>query len=584
MEQISRIKTTLDEVDLDYDERAFRGLSVEKLWVRAFWLISDIVKCEKMHPAIACYRNLLDSILEDLEEKGHPEGITAVNAAKDALRALEDVVNRKCQILSLSKKAHGTEFPYYFGAIDGYLKDYPGLLKAFKDALRKVLPHVRGDLKVKVNEMKLEAAMSDFLKVLKKQLDGEKVQERPSTLDIYKYLMNEVNEVEVPLKSVIRDLLGIEGNYNFEANWSFYSYPRDINEAALYIFQKYFQHDIDEASLSRTIKNELECLEKVISKVPKSWRARLQRILRDVRTAFDSLSQKLKALRTSCTRVIDDVESNGKSFSDAFSELNGMLREAEKGLSDLKERISDLERVLPSSPPMKLCELLCFMFIAILAIHSFLHLAEDKNSRVKTRWNTALYSLAVAGTIMHQMWVLWGGGWNWHEDGTSDVLRNVWSVLGCLAPVAVELLNAGSIESGVYSLTVAGVSIASMCGQRLIQCGMSWKQMCVFCAGHVLLAVACFAEPSKHPLLDTYGRCGMVCIGLTVLIALLLLVSYMDEADGEKASASGSGAVVMNCLFVMSVAVTTFASWVSSRDYFMTCRRGTDDMTGTAAS
>nr|AGE96658.1 hypothetical protein [Encephalitozoon cuniculi] len=54
MEQISRIKTTLDEVDLDYDERAFRGLSVEKLWARAFWLISDIVKCEKMHLGKCC--------------------------------------------------------------------------------------------------------------------------------------------------------------------------------------------------------------------------------------------------------------------------------------------------------------------------------------------------------------------------------------------------------------------------------------------------------------------------------------------------------------------------------------------------
>ncbi|CAD25034.1 hypothetical protein [Encephalitozoon cuniculi GB-M1] len=361
MEQINRIKTTLNEVDLNYCERAFTG--EKSLYNKAGWII-DLIIYKRMVPAIAFYTNLLDDILKDLEGKGNPEGTAAVDAAKGVLKALEELLNQPHSIIILTEPDI-SNFSYYFGAIDGFLKNYPELLKAFKDALGRVLPHVREGLKV---------------------------------------------EVKIPLKFVILDFLGMEGGCSVEANRNWNNLHRCINEIGLEVLQQYFQHDIDEASLSETIKNELDCLEKMITKVPEPHRAQLYEILRDVRTAFDSLSQKLKALRTSCAQVVDDLQRNRKSFSDAFSELKGMLSEAEKGLSDLKERISDLERVLPSSPPMKLCELLCFMFIAILAIHSFLHLAEDKNSRVKTRWNTALYSLAVAGTIMHQMWVLWGGG------------------------------------------------------------------------------------------------------------------------------------------------------------------------------
>ncbi|CAD25525.1 hypothetical protein [Encephalitozoon cuniculi GB-M1] len=384
MEQISRIKIALGEVDLNYFKRAFTD-GKGGLWDSTGSLITDTIRNQRMRPAIAFYRNLLDDILKDLEEKGHSEGITAVNAAKDALRALDDVANRLYIILKATGP-DGTEFLYYFREIDRSLKDYPELLKTFRDALEKVLPHVREDLEVEVNKMKVPLRL-----VIRELLEG---------------LKDEVSGTKIPLEFVTTDLL----DYRVEANWSLCNFPQDLNESALHVLRRYFWHDIDEASLSETMKNELDCLEKMITKVPEPHRAQLYEILRDVRTAFNSLAQKLKALRTSCARVIDDVERNRKSFSAAFSELNRMLSKAEKGLSDLKERISDLERVLPSSPPMKLCELLCFMFIAILAIHAFLHLAEDKDSRVKTRWNTALYSLAVAGTIMHQMWVLWGGG------------------------------------------------------------------------------------------------------------------------------------------------------------------------------
>ncbi|KMV65196.1 hypothetical protein M970_100350 [Encephalitozoon cuniculi EcunIII-L] len=216
---------------------------------------------------------------------------------------------------------------------------------------------------------------------------------------------------------------------------------------------------------------------------------------------------------------------------------------------------------------------LCLVFMVVLGIQALLWGLGQLDTAVGVSWNTALYSVAVAGIIGYQLWVL---SRSYRTEGVSGMLRQDWSAIGCMVPMMVGLPHAGMIRSGVYSLTMAASGAVVLYVQDAMRSGMSLKQVCAIGGGNLVLAVACLAGSKK---LFMPGACGLsqrICVGLVVFVALLVVVSYAEKGrSGGKKYSSTVGSVV----FVMTLAAVTLGSWVCGRD----CHgvyEGSTEMTG----
>ncbi|UYI26801.1 DUF1686 domain-containing protein [Encephalitozoon cuniculi] len=320
------------------------------------------------------------------------------------------------------------------------------------------------------------------------------------------------------------------------------TFLRHLNDVlGLHVFGKYFGYAVDDASLGclGEVERELNALEKEISRymLPNAQGVRVQGALRDVRESIGSLMQKLQALRAAYDQAVVDIEKNGASFAPKFNELDQMLGEASSGLDDLMQKIDELEKALP--PPLRLHGRLGLVFAAILVVQCILWYLEEEDSATRRAWNTGVYSLAVAGTIVYQVWRL---ATRYRDDGVIGMLREEWTAVGCIVPMAAGLLHGGVVRSSVYSMTVAGIGAVMMAVQGGVLCGMSLMQVCVVVCGNLVLGALCVGGDGEWSL--------YLCVAAVAFASALLLVLNVG-GGGEKSVGEG----VESMVFVMSMLV-----------------------------
>ncbi|UYI26734.1 DUF1686 domain-containing protein [Encephalitozoon cuniculi] len=185
-----------------------------------------------------------------------------------------------------------------------------------------------------------------------------------------------------------------------------------------------------------------------------------------------------------------------------------------------------------------------------------------EHSTLGVSWNTALYSLAVAGAVTYQLWVLAEGC---RRGGAGSMARQGWSAVACMAPMLVAVPHAGVIRSSMYSVAVAGLAAVTLYVQDAARRGMPWREACAVGAGNAVLAAAC-AAGSVAPADGVCGRPFWVWMGVVVFVSLLLAVSYAERGGrGQKAEECGDA--VASVLLVTTVVVGTIGSLVCGRAY-----------------
>ncbi|UYI26845.1 DUF1686 domain-containing protein [Encephalitozoon cuniculi] len=427
MEQIRRIRDLLSGLDFTFCSKSYV--------IRCYDNVIDVwLSCSTF------YREVLNKVRNDLESKGNSAGIAAVDAALEALGALSNSVGRQ-SVCHDENREHDINccfdsffgsFSNYFQRVDDMKENFPRLFDRFKDTVEKMLQYVDKDLKFQETES---------------------------------------SGSEASLKSIFLDLLEMEGGcghtfFVTRGHRRLSTFLRHLNDnLGLHVFGKYFGYAVDDASLGclGEVERELDALEKEISRymLPKAQGARVQGALRDVRESIGSLIQKLQALRAAYDQAVADLKQttrqNRASFAPKFNELDQMLGEASSGLDDLRQKIDELEKAL--LPPLRLHGRLGLVFAAILVVQCILWYLEEEDSATRRAWNTGVYSLAVAGTIVYQVWRL---ATRYRDDGVIGMLREEWTAVGCIVPMAAGLLHGGVVRSSVYSMTVAGIGAVMM--------------------------------------------------------------------------------------------------------------------------
>ncbi|CAD27085.2 hypothetical protein [Encephalitozoon cuniculi GB-M1] len=552
MNQIERIRSILSGIDVSHDSVVRTDeLSLMCIRMLAVTYYNNTMLCGSFCPF---YTKALDDIRDDLERKGDSEGTTAVDAVEKALESLANYFGDQIPYLDeelLEAQDYRfersfTTFHNYFQRIDDMKEDFPRLFQEFRDVLRGLLPYVSEDLKVRGIT--------------------------PSE--------------EVSLKSIFLDLLGMEGGRSAMVNEKLRTFPECLNTLGITVLNHYFDYAVNDKSLENLerVKQELNVLEKVINRCrpPKSQRTLLQCILRGVRESLDSLAGKIRSSKTLSSKVqileadqtfrtaygqaIANLKENRVSFAATFNELDKMLEtlreirdetmrknlsEADANLDDLRQKIDELEKALP--PPLRLHRRLGLVFAAILVVQCILWYLEEEDSATRRAWNTGVYSLAVAGTIVYQVWRL---ATRYRDDGVIGMLREEWTAVGCIVPMAAGLLHGGVVRSSVYSMTVAGIGAVMMAVQGGVLCGMSLMQVCVVVCGNLVLGALCVGGDGEWSL--------YLCVAAVVFASVLLLVLNVG-GGGEKSVGEG----IESMVFVMSMLVCVCVSYVCGRDYDM---------------
>ncbi|UYI26742.1 hypothetical protein J0A71_03g05790 [Encephalitozoon cuniculi] len=90
---------------------------------------------------------VLGSIMDSPKAKKEEEGISAVQAALSALEALRKAVSENPITTSSDQDIKLEEFLL---CINGLVKEFQDLYKAFIEALKRLLPHIDGSIKIDV--------------------------------------------------------------------------------------------------------------------------------------------------------------------------------------------------------------------------------------------------------------------------------------------------------------------------------------------------------------------------------------------------------------------------------------------------
>ncbi|UYI26741.1 DUF1686 domain-containing protein [Encephalitozoon cuniculi] len=200
----------------------------------------------------------------------------------------------------------------------------------------------------------------------------------------------------------------------------------------------------------------------------------------------------------------------------------------------LEEAPSPVRRAVASLDTGRPFGNLCLVFVLVLAVQGLLRVSGMEHSTLGVSWNTALYSLAVAGAVTYQLWVLAEGC---RRGGAGSMARQGWSAVACMAPMLVAVPHAGVIRSSMYSVAVAGLAAVTLYVQDAARRGMPWREACAVGAGNAVLAAAC-AAGSVAPADGVCGRPFWVWMGVVVFVSLLLAVSYA-ERGGKRAEGGG---------------------------------------------
>ncbi|UYI26738.1 DUF1686 domain-containing protein [Encephalitozoon cuniculi] len=487
-------------------------------------IVSDNQLVKETKPfldALLFYEESLNSFLGyylNREIPGREECVAAVDAAKEALKILMDGIK------ALIPSYYTIEAESFFKIVDDLIKHSKESLQVFKNALREALPYANDDLKVQT----------------KSTITGK--------------------TKNVLLKNIIFDLLEGGHLYNDCHNNVINNFLRRMNLSGVNVFRWYFNPTFPMLSFEPVRHNYLEAYKKAVHDLEENRGLftvefnKLKERLEEMVTEAENLQTRIKSLQPIDDGTPKDAtpEVPKKDPSKAEGEDKEPLEEAP---SPVRRAVASLDTGRPFGN-------LCLVFVLVLAVQGLLRVSGMEHSTLGVSWNTALYSLAVAGAVTYQLWVLAEGC---RRGGAGSMARQGWSAVACMAPMLVAVPHAGVIRSSMYSVAVAGLAAVTLYVQDAARRGMPWREACAVGAGNAVLAAVC-AAGSVAPADGVCGRPFWVWMGVVVFVSLLLAVSYAERGGrGQKAEECGDA--VASVLLVTTVVVGTIGSLVCGRAY-----------------
>ncbi|UYI26739.1 DUF1686 domain-containing protein [Encephalitozoon cuniculi] len=445
------------------------------------------------------------------------DSLNALEAALDVLEALRKAVSENPITTSSDQDIKLEEFLL---CINGLVKEFQDLYKAFIEALKRLLPHIDESTKIDVTSHHPEM---------------------------------------ISLKDVVLSLLGMK-EYSIDYNTPLKDFSENMCQLGANALENSFKPIFD--STSSILEKSKEAIEsKNISEEQR----------KGLVDACNALAECLRRLLEAREESINSLGS-GEAFETLFGELKERLEEMVTEAENLQTRIKSLQPIddgtpkdatpeVPKKDPSKaegedkepleeapspvrraVASLdtgrpfgnLCVVFVLVLAVQGLLRVSGMEHSTLGVSWNTALYSLAVAGAVTYQLWVLAEGC---RRGGAGSMARQGWSAVACMAPMLVAVPHAGVIRSSMYSVAVAGLAAVTLYVQDAARRGMPWREACAVGAGNAVLAAAC-AAGSVAPADGVCGRPFWVWMGVVVFVGLLLAVSYA-ERGGKRAEGGG---------------------------------------------
>ncbi|UYI26848.1 DUF1686 domain-containing protein [Encephalitozoon cuniculi] len=508
------------------------------------------------------YKVLFDDVIRNLKKKGLKDQKNLfkrkanINTVKKAKKLICDLTSNRCIVFPpvlvdsegnvcgdcLDNSNLSLCRIYFFFKFNDKLESiYSELLGPFLDALQGVLPFTEGIYC---------SCTLDYIPE-----DARKFYTDQGT---------------IPAGDLILDLL-VEGSSMFPNN-IIRGLSREARLLCISVFEECFKDacELFSKNLKEGIRNGLDGLRKSVTEISsKEERERLEGILSRAEGILKVLIAKVTIFKKKYERAISSFKKGEGSFAREFSELKGELKGVSSKAADLDSVVDEVQKALTQAfgpefitselfvlkeeleevdgrmfgqepivdrtekPPIQsdgisnLFRNLRLVFAAILVVQCILWYLEEEDSATRRAWNTGVYSLAVAGTIVYQVWRLAA---RYRDDGVIGMLREEWTAVGCIVPMAAGLLHGGVVRSSVYSMTVAGIGAVMMAVQGGVLCGMSLMQVCVVVCGNLVL--------------------GALCVAAVVFASVLLLVL---NVGGGREKSVGEG--IESTVFVMSMLV-----------------------------